>query len=273
MHLEHVGDPHTPVRILLVHGAGGNAAALWPYVAHLASLEAYVTVPGLPGYGLTEVPDRGAVRYEHWRQLLQDLTAAENDDRPLVVVGASMGGMLAYDTAALAPSAAAVAVTCMLDPRDPAVRARLTWHPGLDRLAGLSLRVLAGPAASLRVTIRWIADMRHIANDPALVSAVLGDRAGGCGCVPLGWMRSFPESAPVVEPEDYPEIPVLMVHPGDDRWTPLAISRPFFDRIPGRKELVVLENCGHFPTEAPGFEQLLAAVERLVTEAEASGRV
>lgn len=49
IHVEHVGNQAAPVRMLLVHGAGGNSAATWPYAAHLSKLGAYVTVPDLPG--------------------------------------------------------------------------------------------------------------------------------------------------------------------------------------------------------------------------------
>ena len=40
----------------------------------------------------------------------------------------------------------------------------------------------------------------------------------------------------------------------------LEASRPFFDRIKGPKELVMLENCGHLPIEEPGVTQLEEAV-------------
>src|SRR5690606_16757291 len=150
--------------------------------------------------------------------------------------------------------AATVVVTCLLDTRDPAVRVRLTSHPALARIAGPALRAIAGPFANLRIPIRWTADMRHIANNPALVREVLADRHGGGGRVSLGWMRTFLESVPSVEPEEF-ETPILMVHPAEDRWTPLSISTPFFDRIAAPKTLVVLEGCGHFPVEEPGLSQ------------------
>jgi alpha-beta hydrolase superfamily lysophospholipase len=263
VHLQHVGDPEAPVRMLLVHGAGGNTAAMWPYAAHLSTIGVRVTVPDLPGYGLTEVPDPGSVRYHHWRQLLIDLVEAEQDERPLMIVGASMGGLLAYDAAAATRKAAALVVTCLLDPRAGHVRERLTWHPALGRAAGPAMRLLAGPLAGLRVPICWIADMRHIANNPGLVQEVLKDRRGGGGRVPLGWMRSFLEAAPAVEPESFTDTPVLMVHPAEDRWTPLKVSKPFFDRIAAEKELVLLEGCGHFPAEEPGFGQMIKAVQKL----------
>ncbi len=269
VHLEHVGDPEAPVRMLLVHGAGGNSAAMWPYAAHVSRLGAHVTVPDLPGYGKTTTGRPGLVRYSDWRHLLVELIRKEDDERPLVIIGASMGGMLAYDAAAETGLASGLAVTCLLDPRDPRVRQRLAWHPVLGSIAGPSLELLAGPLANARVPIRWIADMRHIANHPGVTAAVNADRLGGGGRVPLGWMRSFLESAPVVEPELFTDTPVLMIHPGEDRWTPLAVSQPFFDRIAAEKFLVVLENCGHFPVEEPGFTQMLEALGHLVDQVRA----
>ncbi|MEE6272785.1 alpha/beta hydrolase [Georgenia sp. MJ206] len=262
--VEHVGAPDAPVRLVLLHGAGGNAAAMWPFASRFAALGAHVTVPDLPGYGLTRVADRAGVRYEHWRDVVADLVRAEADDRPLVLLGASMGGLLAYDVAAATGLASSLVVTCLLDPRERDVRARLSWHPLLGALAGPVLHVAAGPLARVQVPIRWIADMRHISNDPRLVRAVVRDRAGGGGRMPLGWMRSFLEWVPAVEPEELTGTPVLMAHPALDRWTPLAISARFFDRISAPTELVLLDGAGHFPVEQPGFDQLLAAVARVV---------
>ncbi len=91
VHVEHIGNPDAPVRMLLVHGAGGNSAAMWPYAAHLSKLGAHVTVPDLPGYGETTTAHPERVRYQDWQQLLGDLVRIENDERPLVIMGASMG--------------------------------------------------------------------------------------------------------------------------------------------------------------------------------------
>lgn len=38
------------------------------------------------------------------------------------------------------------------------------------------------------------------------------------------------------------------------------MSQPFFDRLGGDKELVMLEGCGHFPYEEPGVSQFQKAV-------------
>jgi alpha-beta hydrolase superfamily lysophospholipase len=65
---------------------------------------------------------------------------------------------------------------------------------------------------------------------------------------------------PPVEPERFATCPVLLAHPGNDAWTPLAVSRPFFDALRVPKELVVLENAGHLPIEEPGLTQLRSAL-------------
>ena len=71
--------------MLLVHGAGGNAAAMWPYAAHLSRLGARVTVVDLPGYGRTIRVRRGrrSVSYGDWQQLLVDLVGREHDAQQL----------------------------------------------------------------------------------------------------------------------------------------------------------------------------------------------
>lgn len=53
---------------------------------------------------------------------------------------------------------------------------------------------------------------------------------------------------------------MLLAQPAADRWTTIEASRPFFDRIKGPKELVLLENRGHLPIEEPGFSQLEDAI-------------
>lgn len=59
--------------------------------------------------------------------------------------------------------------------------------------------------------------MAKIANHDSLIAAVLSDRRGGGGRVPLGWMRSFLKSRPLLEPEHFTSAKVLMVHPAKDR--------------------------------------------------------
>ncbi|TQM06371.1 alpha-beta hydrolase superfamily lysophospholipase [Pseudonocardia kunmingensis] len=264
VHVERIGDPSARRRAVLLHGAGGHAAAMWPFAALAARRGIHVVVPDLPGYGRTRVPGPGAVRYPDWVALACDLLRAEREahDGPLLLVGASLGGMVAYDAGTRTGAADALLVTCLPDPRDPLMRRHLTRFPRLSGAARPALRVLAGPLADVAVPVRWLTNMRAIGNDPELVDLVVRDERGGGGRVPLGFLRSFLDSAPAVEPEDATAPRVVLAHPACDRWTPTAMSLRFFDRIAAPKELVLLEGAGHFPVEAPGVHQLVDAIDR-----------
>ncbi|MGI8308467.1 hypothetical protein [Saccharopolyspora hattusasensis] len=48
-----------------------------------------------------------------------------------------------------------------------------------------------------------------------------------------------------------------LAHPAEDAWTPVELSRPFFDRLAGAKKLAMLPGAGHLPIESPGVHRLL----------------
>jgi alpha-beta hydrolase superfamily lysophospholipase len=43
--VERIGDPSAPRRAIFLHGAGGHAAALWPFAAFAARRGVHVVVP------------------------------------------------------------------------------------------------------------------------------------------------------------------------------------------------------------------------------------
>lgn len=132
VHIARAARPDAPVRVLGIHGAGGNATALWPFTSLIAGDGADLLLPDLPLYGRTVEPRPAHVRYRDWIDLLCDLVDAEQavDPRPLILFGASMGGMTAYEVAARTGRVAAVLATCLLDPADPEARAAAArWGP------------------------------------------------------------------------------------------------------------------------------------------------
>lgn len=302
VHVEAIGDPRAPARALFIHGAGGNAAAMRPFAAHIAGLGIQVFVADLPGYGLTRPARDPHVTHGDWRELLIALTAeiaqlsapgpAHNPSpahiprhspspahipRPVTIIGASMGGMLAYDVGAVSPHAAAVVATCLLDLSDPQVIRRVSRWPWAAGLTPAALSFARGPLASAFLPLRAIAPMERIANDPGLVSAVAADPRGGAGAMPLGWFRTLVTDGPAVAPEEYDGPPVTLIHPTDDRWTPAEVSLTFHTRLPDqpgpatstlpgpRHSVHMLEGCGHFPVEEPGFSQMLEVLADLVS--------
>jgi alpha-beta hydrolase superfamily lysophospholipase len=269
LHVARCRPPGATVRVLVVHGAGGWSGALWPVAALIAAAGIEVAAPDLPGYGRSRVPDPAGVRYPHWVDCVADLVRHERatDDRPLILLGASLGGLLCYDVAGRLPDqVAGLLVTCLLDPRDPAALARI----GRNRWSGpLGARLLPPLAAAvpavdrLRVPIRWLANLAAISNDPGLAALCARDPAGGGGRVPLGFLRTWLASVPAVEPAGYAGPPPVLAHPADDRWTPEELSRRFLDRVAGPTRLVPLAGAGHYPIETPGLRRLIAEVTRL----------
>lgn len=260
VHIARAPAPGADVRMMLIHGGGGYSGALWP-VATVAAGGVDVLAPDLPLYGDTVVAQPSRVRYQDWVALLTDLVRAERaaDPRPLILFGASMGGMLAYEVAARTGQVAAVVATCLLDVSDPAARAAATRYPFLGRPAPAVLRALDPALGRLRVPIRWLADMTQMSTDPALSRLCAADPRGGGASVPLGFVSSW-MSFRHIAPEDFTAAPVTLVAPTADTWTPPELSIRFLQRISAPTTLVTLENCGHYPIEEPGLDQLRTAM-------------
>ncbi|MFP3713180.1 alpha/beta fold hydrolase [Puerhibacterium sp. TATVAM-FAB25] len=250
-----------PVRVLLVHGAGGHAAALWPVASLLPAEQVDLAAVDLPLYGRTTSADPAAVRYADWVALLQDLVAAEDDGRPLVLLGASIGGMLAHEVAATTDRVAAVVATCLLDPRDRRARAVMTRFGPLGVLGGPLARLLPRGLARRGIAVSWVAALSRMSRDPRLSRLCATDPRGGGARVPLGFLASY-----LTYPHTPPErmrTPVVLAHPAQDAWTPLEVSARWLGRVAAPAELVVLRGCGHFPVEEPGLEDLVGAVLRV----------
>lgn len=267
----HIARSHVPaaeVRVLVVHGAGGYSGALWPAAVTAAGNDVELVAPDLPLYGDTVDPDPAGVRYEHWVDLLCDLVAAERalDPRPLVLFGASMGGMLAYEVAARTDAVDAVVATCLLDTADPAARAAATRFAWMGRPAPALLRAVDPVLGRVRLPIRWLADMTHMSADRELSRLCATDPRGGGVRVPLGFLASW-LNFEHVPPEAYAGPRVTLVAPAADRWTPPGLSLGFLQRISGQTSAVLLDNCGHFPVEEPGLSQLHTAMRAVVTAA------
>ncbi|MFD6388694.1 alpha/beta hydrolase [Nocardia sp. NPDC060259] len=267
VHVARAGADDAPVRVLGLHGGGGHAGLVWPLLGIGAAHGVSVAAIDLPLYGDTVVSDPGAVRYREWVELVSDFVLAETetDDRPLVLFGASMGGILAYEVAARTGRVAHVVATCLPDPADPAMRrAMARWAP----VAATPAWALAGVAAVLgrvRVPIRWLADMENMSLDPALTRVCATDPRGGGVRIPLGFLVDFLRFRHTL-PEDFTAAPVTLVHPAEDRWTPPQLSMRFLARISAPTSAVLLAGCGHFPVEEPGVTQLADALREILAE-------
>ena len=254
------------MRVLLVHGAGGHGAALWPIASLLPHDQIELAAVDLPLYGGTVSPDPAVVRYQDWVALLCEFVLSEDDGRPLLLLGASIGGMLAYEVAARTRRPVAVVATCLLDPRDRHARAVMTRFGRLGILSGLLARLLPDRFAGRFIPMSWVAALSKMSRDPGLSRLCASDLRGGGTKVPLGFLTSYMAYRHV--PPEEMQIPVTLAHPARDAWTPVEISTRWLSRIAAPADLVMLRECGHFPIEDPGLADLVNAVERVSRRAQ-----
>lgn len=259
-----IGCSPPQVRAILVHGGGGYSGALWPLTSlvagHREGIGVEILAPDMPLYGYTEEPEPGAVRYSDWIDLLCDIIAAERarDDRPIILFGASMGGMMAYQAAhRTATMVDAVLATCLLDLSDPDALTAASRIKIGGRITAPLLRAAGAVLGRVRVPIRWMADMSAMSGNPGLAKLCATDPRGGGVSVPVGFLSSWLNYRHT-RPEDYRGAPVTLVAPAADTWTPPVLSVKFLRRIAGPTRTVLLQNCGHYPIEEPGLSQLEA---------------
>ena len=264
VHLLRLRDPSAPVRILVVHGAGAHAAALWPVASLLAGRNVDLTAVDLPLYGRTVTASRGTVTYADWVALLVDLVSAEDDGRPVILLGASSGGLLTVEAAARSRVAAVVA-TCLLDPRKSDARSAMTRLGPLALAFMPLLRLVRGPIARFPVKVSWIADLRRMGRNPGLGRLCAQDPRGGGAWIPLGFLASYmqyPHSAARTA-----LVPVHLMHPELDEWTPAELSEGTLRTLPGPTTSRLLRGCGHFPLEEPGLQDLLSGLAEVAAHA------
>ena len=133
-----------PARIVLVHGLGGSHLN-WMRVAPQLTRYGRVLALDLPGFGLTPVNGRLATvpAYAALLDRVIDQTCTE----PVVLVGNSMGGLIALTEASLHPARVAGLVLVELGPAQPlAAAAPGAGQPRLRRLHAAARGPAPAPA-------------------------------------------------------------------------------------------------------------------------------
>ena len=273
VHLDRLDAPDATLKIIVLHGGGGNGRLVSAFGALAHNLGYSYVAPDLPGFGITVPGASYDPEYSSWVSLAADLLAREQDrdGLPVIFMGGSIGGMLAYNAAAASRSAVGVIATTLADPRDEAARDALARSKFWSRIGLRLMHALPKLSGRCSIPAKHISRMKWITNDPTFSQIFIDDPLVGQAHINLDFYRSMVVYDPPIAPEAFDVCPLLLAHPADDRWTPLAVSKPFFDRLGCEKKLVMLNGCGHFPYEEPGVSQLSEAIGqflRRVTGAE-----
>jgi pimeloyl-ACP methyl ester carboxylesterase len=260
------GPPEGPT-FVCVHGLGGSLLNWAPVAPGLARRGRVIAVD-LAGFGLTPLDGRGAGVGSSWKLLHGFLNAL--DLPPVVLVGNSMGGMVALIQAAHAPASVESlilvdaafprtrAVPGQFDPRVASVFALYSTSRVGEWFAKMRTRRL-GPEGLVRETLR-VAAADPSSVDPLLVEAMVEQsrrrlETDYATSAFLTAARSIFRAQ--VAPGRYRALvrrvacPALVIHGARDRLVPAAFAREAAAERENWK-VVVFEDLGHIPQmEAP----------------------
>lgn len=244
------------VKILLVHGGGGNGRLMAPMGVVLSKMGYECVAPDMPGFGLTKI--RKPNSYNTWVNLVDELANVElrKDSKPIVLCGISLGGMLAYHAACINKNIKGILVSSLADTSNPTVQIQLSKNELLGKTGAKTLGALKKLTDNIKVPIKITTKMWAMANDPTFVEKLKKDKVGSGSWVYLKFLRTLFEAKPTIEPEKFKNCPLFFFQPEKDYIIPWEISEPFYNRLACEKEMVFLENCGHIPIEEPGVFQL-----------------
>ena len=266
VHYLDFGGPDDGPVIVCVHGLGGSAVN-WSAVAPLLADHCRLFAPDLAGHGLTRSHGRGT-RVAANRLLLHRFIEAVPAHRPVILMGNSMGGMLALLEAGAAPGS--VSGLVLVDPAlpfvparpDPVVAAVFAAYatPGLSRVVmarrrKLTPEVQVAMTLSLccvdrtRVPAEVVAEHVALARQRAAFTDASRDFLDAARSVvaTAGLVRGLPYRRGI----GAVTAPVLMLHGERDRLVPVAAARAVARTNPSWS-LVVLPDLGHVPQlEAP----------------------
>lgn len=259
------GDDGSP--LLLLHGGGLDAAALsWGAVIGPLARRRRLLAPDLPGYGLSDPPDR-AVSTGFYAAVVRDLLVAAGWSRASVV-GLSLGGAVALQLALDRPEVVdRLVLVGSYGLQDRAPWQRTAWL--LLRLPGLGRTPYALLRRSRRLTA-WtlgalLRDRRALT--PELVDAAWAEvrRPAAAGAwvafqrAEIGWGGLRTTFVPRLGEV---RAPTLILHGEADQAVPVAAARRAHAALPGSM-LQILPGCGHWlPRDCPG--PFLAAVDRFL---------
>jgi pimeloyl-ACP methyl ester carboxylesterase len=280
-YLDTGGDADAPVMVL-VHGLGASHLSWHPVIPLLARSHR-VIAPDLPGFGHSDPLGRStsvADNRDHLVRLVRSLT-----DQPVVLVGNSMGGMIAILTADAHPSLVSRLVLV-----NPALPGSLTPRALRDADPRVALHfllyntpLLAGPFLRLRrarsTPAQQVAQLlEQVTADPARIPADTVERLVSLATTrrDYAWSDAAFLSAErsiiqqlttgrrrYLAAIDRLSMPTLLVHGEVDKLVHASASKAIAPRNP-RIDLELLPDVGHAPQlEVP--TRLVALVDDWLT--------
>jgi len=270
IHLDRFIVPSSKIKVILIHGAGGNGRLLGPY-ARMLQVHGYdVVSPDLPPYGLSYSESLKSMEYNDWIKIITEFIEQElnRDGKPIVLLGASIGGMLAYHAASMSKQVKGLIVTTFVDTSNQKVRDQIAPNKVISRLGKFTMDSFPFVLDSFSISVSKVSRMKLITNNFDLTNLIMNDPLAAGTKIPMRFLRTFLNMKSMIEPEYFDICPILLIHPEVDPMTPFNLSESFYKRLQCKKRCVILEGAGHFPIEQPGVEQMKTAILNFLMEIE-----
>lgn len=240
--------------LLFLHGVGGGHHAWERQLPHFARLGYAAHAWDQPGYGKS--PSVEPYDFEQLSAALRRLIEALGGE-PVVLVGHSMGGMVAQEAYARFPELVKALVLSFTSPAFAAAGSAFAQEFIAARLGPLD----AGQSMS-EIAARLMPAMRGTKSDPG--GLALAERV--MAAVPPETYRKAVRLLTTFDRRrelGAIRVPTLLVAGSDDRTAPPAVMEKMAHKIPGA-EYVLLEGCGHLgPMDQPqAFNAALAGFLR-----------
>lgn len=232
-------------KMLLVHGLGDVAGNDWKSVVPRLSEKYHLIIPDLPGFGRS---GKGNKHYsiEAYADLLHWLIQ-QYGNKPVILVGHSMGGAIAIQLAATQPSA--IRQLIVIDAAGILHRNLITRHATRVSDKGI-FRKLARPAIKgFNAITRGVINALELEETPEELQRILHDkelrqqylngepgRIAGVSVVTADFSQVLPKV----------RAPSLIIWGSDDPVAPLRTAKMLTHNLP-QAQLVVLPYAGHGP--------------------------
>lgn len=242
-HVREAGDPDGDApTLVLIHGFGAHLQT-WDVWTEALADRFHIIRFDLPGHGLTGPDPSGMYTNERTLELIVGLLDSLDVERS-VMIGNSLGGLMAWRFAAAYPDR--VAAQVLIAPGGmPPPRTESGEEPEVPGWFGLIRYIF--PKALIRATLEQLyGDKTRLTDEIVTRYHELIRRRGNRDAL-LSRMRGFA----VEDPEEVLrgiETPSLILWGSDDRLLPVE-QAALFDRYLPDSRLEILPNVGHMPME------------------------
>lgn len=270
VHIDHYSRPQAQAKVILLHGVGTNGRQMSLILGQpLAKLGYETFALDLPGYGLSQYPNKNDIRYEHWIQLVNVFVnqQAAHDSRPIFLYGLSAGGMLTLHVAMQNPHVKGIIGMTFLDQQHSEVqKGTMRFSPFRPVLIPGMRFASHTPIGNIKLPMSLVSKMSKLSNDPEALKIMLNDKTSAGNSMSLHFLNSYLNYQKPYALSQFKQCPVLLTQPEQDQWTPLVLSEPVLTQLQVAHKVVILPQGGHYPVEQPALDQLVKSTHAFIQQ-------